>query len=306
MRRGETGSGALALTPVQWVRRHAPSTRAGGSAQVVAVAQAFAVGGRSAVKDAVLSGRLPVRSAAVVVSEADKLAPLLADGVEPTVVDGLVEVAVEHGPSACRMLRARLLADYGRDGELQREQDAAKRFVSLSRPHVDELGLAEYRLTLDPEGRAVLEAALGPLSAPQPLDGDRDSPPASPASSSWRPSPWAWSTRSASAGAATSRAGCSSSSSTRRRSSTRCSSPARRRSPRAARSRSVGEVNVLWSQWFLAYLPCDIIVDVRRLAAGAVAVSARDATAARRRRLPPRRAAQDGAVVDDGDQVARC
>ena len=26
--RGETGSGALALTPVQWVRRHAPSTRA--------------------------------------------------------------------------------------------------------------------------------------------------------------------------------------------------------------------------------------------------------------------------------------
>ena len=72
------------------------------------------------------------------------------------------------------MLRSRLLAEYGRDGVLQREQVAAKRFVSLSRPHVDELGLAEYRLTLDPEGRAVLEAALGPLSAPQPLDGERD------------------------------------------------------------------------------------------------------------------------------------
>ena len=174
MSRGETGSGALALTPVQWVRRHAPSTRAGGAAQVAAVAQAFAVGGRSAVKDAVLSGRLPVRSAAVVISEADKLAPLLAEGVESTVVDGLVDVAVEHGPSACRMLRPRLLAEYGLDGQLQREQDAAKRFVSLSRPHVNELGLAEYRLTLDPEGRAVLEAALGPLSAPQPLDGERD------------------------------------------------------------------------------------------------------------------------------------
>jgi hypothetical protein len=174
MSRGETGSGALALTPVQWVRRHAPSTRAGGAAQVVAVAQAFAVGGRSAVKDAVLSGRLPVRSAAVVISEADKLAPLLAEGVERTVVDGLVEVAVEHGPSACRMLRPRLLAQYGLDGQLQLEQDAAKRFVSLSRPHVDDLGLAEYRLTLDPEGRAVMEAALGPLSAPRPLEGERD------------------------------------------------------------------------------------------------------------------------------------
>ena len=174
MSRGETGAGALALTPVQWVRRHAPSTRAGGAAQVVAVAQAFAVAGRTAVKDAVLSGELPVRSAAVVVAEADRLAPLLAEGVEPTVVEGLIEMAVQHGPRGCRMLRPRLLAQYGRDGELQGEQDAAKRFVSLSQPRVDELGLAEYRLTLDPEGRAVLEAALGPLSAPKPLDGERD------------------------------------------------------------------------------------------------------------------------------------
>lgn len=174
MSRGETGAGRLALTPVQWVRRHAPSTRAGGAAQVVAVAQAFAVSGRSAVKDAVLSGALPVRSAAVVVSEADRLAPVLAEGVEPTVVDGLIDMAVEHGPRGCRMVRPRILAEYGRDGELQREQDAAKRFVSLSQPRVDELGLAEYRLTLDPEGRAALEAALGPLSAPQPLDGERD------------------------------------------------------------------------------------------------------------------------------------
>lgn len=172
--RGETGSGALALTPVQWVRRHAPSTRAGGAAQVVSVAQAFAVGGSSAVKDAVLSGELPVRSAAVVIAEADRLRPLLADGAEALVVDGLIRMAVDHGPRGCRMLRPRLLAEYGRDGELQREQDAAKRFVSLSQPRVDQLGLAEYRLTLDPEGRAVLEAALGPLSAPQPVEGERD------------------------------------------------------------------------------------------------------------------------------------
>ena len=83
--RGETGSGAAALTPVQWVRRHAPSTRSGGSAQIVAVAKVFSVPGREAVKDAVLSGELPVSSAAVVASEADKLAPLLADVVEATV-----------------------------------------------------------------------------------------------------------------------------------------------------------------------------------------------------------------------------
>src|SRR5829696_6162829 len=45
MSRGETGAGALALTPVQWVRRYAPSTRAGGAGQVVAVAEAFAISG---------------------------------------------------------------------------------------------------------------------------------------------------------------------------------------------------------------------------------------------------------------------
>jgi len=32
----------------------------------------------------------------------------------------------------------------------------------------------EYRLALDVEGKAVLEAALGPLSAPAPVDGERD------------------------------------------------------------------------------------------------------------------------------------
>jgi hypothetical protein len=36
------------------------------------------------------------------------------------------------------------------------------------------MGVAEYRLTLDPEGKAVLEAALGPLSAPAPVNGERD------------------------------------------------------------------------------------------------------------------------------------
>jgi hypothetical protein len=94
--------------------------------------------------------------------------------VEPTVVDGLIAMAVKHGPRGCRMVRPRILAEYGRDGELQAEQDAAKRFVALSQPHVDDLGLAEYRLLLDPEGRAVLEAALGPLSAPKPVAGERD------------------------------------------------------------------------------------------------------------------------------------
>ena len=164
----------VALTPVGWVRRHAPSTVSGGAGAVVAVAQAFAVAGSAPVKDAVLSGVLPVRSAAVVVSEADKLLPLVVEEARPTVVEGLIRIAAQEGPRECRKLRAEMLARYGVEGQLQAEQDAAKRFVALSQPFVDEMGVAEYRLTLDPEGKAVLEAALGPLSAPQPVAGERD------------------------------------------------------------------------------------------------------------------------------------
>ena len=116
------------------------------------MAEAFAVAGNAPVKAAVLSGVLPVRSAAVVVAEADRLRPLLAQGAEPAVLEGLVSMAVRHGARGCRMVRPGLLARYGLDGQLQGEQDVAKRFVALSQPRVDELGLAEYRLTVDVEG----------------------------------------------------------------------------------------------------------------------------------------------------------
>ena len=174
MDRGETSGGSAALTPTQWVRLHGPTTRAGGAGQVVALAVAFGKPVNAAVKRAVDAGRLPVRSAAAVVTEADKLRPLLAEGAETAVIEGLIDMAAEHGPRGCRQLRSALLARYGHDGVLQDEQDAAKAFVSLSQPRDSAYGITEYHLTLDAEGRAVLEAAIGPLSAPRPVDGERD------------------------------------------------------------------------------------------------------------------------------------
>jgi hypothetical protein len=174
MDRGETDGGSAALTITQWVRCHAPSTRAGGAKQVVELAAAFRKAVNAPVLAAVGAGVLPVRSAAAVVVEVDKLRPVLADGAEPHVLAGLIQLAVDDGPRACRRLRPALLAKYGRDGQLQFEHDAARRFVALSQPMEDGTGVAEYRLTLDPEGKAVLEAALGPLSAPRPVEGERD------------------------------------------------------------------------------------------------------------------------------------
>ena len=75
-----------------------------------AVAQALAVPGNAPVKDAVLSGVLPVRSAAVVVSEADKLLPVLVEEARATALQGLIRVAAEGGPRECRRLGPLLLA----------------------------------------------------------------------------------------------------------------------------------------------------------------------------------------------------
>jgi hypothetical protein len=174
MDRGETAGGPAAMSTAQWVRCHAPSTRAGGAAAIVALATAFGKTANAPVREAVASGRLPVRSAAAVVSEADKLRPLLADGAEPHVLAGLIDIAEQHGPSACRDLRDALIAKHGREGVLQDRQNLGTSFIRLSQPVDTGASTFEYRLTLDVEGKAALEAALEPLSAPQPVDGERD------------------------------------------------------------------------------------------------------------------------------------
>jgi hypothetical protein len=177
MQRGETSGGPAAMTVTQWVRHHAPSTRAGGAggaATVVAVAQAFQKQLNAPVKEAVEAGRLPVPSAAAVVSEYEKLRPMLTELAQEPALTALVDLAVDGGPRACRKVRPFLLARYGAQGVLQDQQDLGKAFISLSQPRDTGANTFEYRLTLDVEGKAVLEAALGPLSAPKPVDGERD------------------------------------------------------------------------------------------------------------------------------------
>lgn len=172
--RGETGTRGAATTPAQWVRAHAPSTRAGGAAQIVTLARELGKSSNALILAAVTDAQLPVRSAAAVVDEADKLRPLLANGAEHAVITGLITMAAEHGPRGVRMVRPRLLAQYGLEGQLQGEQDTATQFVALSQPRPHGRGIVEYLLTLDTEGHAVLEAALGPLSAPRPAHGVPD------------------------------------------------------------------------------------------------------------------------------------
>lgn len=183
MDRGETGAasggGPSSTTVTQWLRHWAPSLRAGGAGPVVAVATAFGKAVNAPVQAAVSAGAPPVRAAAVVVAEYDRLQPLLGEHAQAPVLETMIETAAEHGPSACRRVRPFLLATYGRDGALQEQQDAARRFAALSAPVTADgsapgLELFAYRLTLDVEAKEVLEAAIGPLSAPRPSASESD------------------------------------------------------------------------------------------------------------------------------------
>ena len=133
----------------------------------------------AAVVESVLQVDVDPGTAVVVAAEYDKLAPDLADGAGPVVLDQLLAVGAQWGPGGVRHLKQELLARYGQQGEFEKHQDRCRRQIELSPGTETAPGVWDYTLTADNEGRAVLEAAIGPLSAPHPdpVTGTPDSTP---------------------------------------------------------------------------------------------------------------------------------
>ena len=174
VQRGEVAASQCA-SAAGWVGQHAPSlASAGGAGQVAKCAELLGKPRLHPVKEAVLSGELAVSAALVVVSEFDKLRQRIIPEAEALVLEGLVRIGSEDGAREVRKLRSRLLAEHGAEGEFQEEQDKAAGQVGLSHPMAVEEGVWEYLFRADAEAKAVLEAAIGPLSAPIHPDGGRD------------------------------------------------------------------------------------------------------------------------------------
>ena len=152
---------------VDWVLENCPQASRGEAAQLVRVVQACQAPKMGILGDAVAQGRVSVGNAAVALAEFGSLEPRLTDEARETVLQGFVDIAADCGPREIRELRSRIIATYGGQGEFQIREDRLKRQTALSQP-VDDDGVKEYRLRLDPEASAVLEAALGPLAAPRP------------------------------------------------------------------------------------------------------------------------------------------
>ena len=129
--------------------------------------------------DAVLTTDVDLDTATVIAAEYAKLAPDLRDDAQRLILDQFLIVGAEHGPAGIRRLKQEILARYAETGEFEDHQERCRRHIDLAPGKQTTAGLWEYALTTDNEGRAVLEAAIGPLSAPHldPETGEPDTRP---------------------------------------------------------------------------------------------------------------------------------
>jgi len=191
VRRGVVaGSG---LNAHGWVREFAPSLRQGGAGPVAKLAVEVANVARSAgslapdaaaepdpesplglvwagVKDGVVSPGLGLSA----LGEVARLAPRLRPGVVGSVAQALLELGVAFGATQMRKLRPAMLATFGAQGELDDLQERLRPVARLSQPFVESADLTQYQLVVTSEQAAVLEAAIGPLSAPCPNEETKE------------------------------------------------------------------------------------------------------------------------------------
>lgn len=180
---GPTSGPAARLAARDWASRACSGTGLGPVdpgevARLVEVTLAVtATADAACLRDAVVDGTVRLRTARVCLDEMARLGPLLVPGAAGAVWAGYTDLARVGNLRLVHQLRPAMLARYGRDDALEREHDHAREHVELTAGTRDG-ALVRYRLTLDLEAHAVLEAALGPLSAPRPEpDGSMDSRP---------------------------------------------------------------------------------------------------------------------------------
>ena len=173
----------------EWVREHAPSMRQAGAGQLAAFATevahctpagAWSTAGPLAgayadperaegvVWARVVTGEVGVALATAALTEVARLRDRLEPEAVPTVATAILDHGARCGAHDAKAVRARLLAMYGLPDELDRDQGRLRNAAHLSSPQVHDGDVTGYDLALTPEQSAVLEAALGPLSRPQP------------------------------------------------------------------------------------------------------------------------------------------
>lgn len=172
--RGEPAQQSPPVTAREWVASNHRRYAAAGASRLLQVAQACRHPRHAILRDAVVSGRVSIATAQVAIKEMRLLAPHLNPEVVDSVWEALMTLGEQHDPRTVRQLREHLLATHGLDGEFEDTEDRARRGQSLSAGREVAPGLFEYLLRVSRASRATLEAAIGPLSAPAPAEGEPD------------------------------------------------------------------------------------------------------------------------------------
>ncbi|HEU4999638.1 MAG TPA: DUF222 domain-containing protein [Lapillicoccus sp.] len=149
-----------------WVAERCPSLDQREAGLVGKAVRELAGADLEAASEAVAHARLSVGAGCVVASEWRQLAPLVERDAGAAVVAGLVAIGCTDGSVGVRGLRPAMLARYGLGQVLQEIEDRHAGLTVLSCGHDIGGGITEYRLRLNPEGRAVVEAAINQLAAP--------------------------------------------------------------------------------------------------------------------------------------------
>ncbi len=177
---GSSWSGSAGGSTLAWVCELSPGLPVGDANRLVRLTRAATTERVHApLLAALTSGRLDLRAADTCLSEMRQIQPLVRPEALDAVWEGMVQVSEDGDLRGIRSVRPAMIARYGEPDALQKLQDKASDRVGLSRPCETGDGTVAYRLITDLAGRAVIEAAIGPLSKPVPSeDGTPDPRPA--------------------------------------------------------------------------------------------------------------------------------
>jgi hypothetical protein len=176
LERGEPAASDPPLTGKEWVATHHRRYALAGASRVVTVAEACRDPRHDILKQAVISGRVSIATALVALKEMRLLKPHLDPDAVDTVWDAYMTLGERCDARTVRRLREELLARYGLDGDFEDTEDRAREGQCLTLGKEIAPGLWEFTMRLTREGRATLEAAIGPGSAPTPSPADDHGP----------------------------------------------------------------------------------------------------------------------------------
>ncbi|WP_353953242.1 DUF222 domain-containing protein [Knoellia sp. S7-12] len=174
--RGEPAASNPPVNNREWVMHHHRRYAVAGAGTLATVADACRDSRHTILRDAVTSGRVSIATAMVILKEMRLLKPHLNPDAVDTVWHAYMTLGERHDARTVRRLRDELLARHGHDGEFDDTEDRAKKGESLTLGKEIAPGLWEYVLRITREGRACLEAAIGPLTAPTPTPADEHGP----------------------------------------------------------------------------------------------------------------------------------